>query len=64
MLHIFESRILRMISNNGIWTRYNNELYMLYSLLYNGYRVFSGVRRSWIVTLTPHPLLVPRSKIE
>ena len=34
------------------------------SLLYNGYRVFPGgkVRRG--VTLTPHPLLLPRSKIE
>jgi hypothetical protein len=25
---------------------------------------FPGVRRGWGVTLTPHPLLVPRSKIE
>jgi len=29
------------------------------SLLYNGYRVFPGVRSSRNVTLTPHPLLVP-----
>jgi len=34
------------------------------SLLYNGYQVFPGVRCSRGVTLTPHPLLVPRSKIE
>jgi len=25
---------------------------------------FPGVRCGWGVTLTPHPLLVPRSKIE
>jgi hypothetical protein len=31
------------------------------SLLYNGYRVFPGVKSSWGVTLTPHPLLVPWS---
>jgi hypothetical protein len=29
------------------------------SLLYNGYRVFPGVKRGQGVTLTPHPLLVP-----
>jgi len=34
------------------------------SLLYNGYQFFAGGRCSWGVTLTPHPLLVPRSKIE
>jgi hypothetical protein len=32
------------------------------SLLYIGYRIFPGVESSWDVTLTPHPLLVPRSK--
>ena len=31
------------------------------SLLYNGYRVFPGVKSGRGVTLTPHPLLVPRS---
>ena len=31
------------------------------SLLYNGYRVFPGVKSGWGVTLTPHPLLVPWS---
>jgi len=35
-----------------------------HSLLYNGYRVFPGVRCGRDVTLTPHPLLVPRYKIE
>jgi len=30
----------------------------------NGYRVFPGVRCGRGVTLTPHPLPVPRSKIE
>jgi len=35
------------------------------SLLYNGYRVFpEGVRCCQDVTLTPHPFLVQRSKIE
>ena len=29
------------------------------SLLYNGYRVFHGVKSDRGVTLTPHPLLVP-----
>ena len=29
------------------------------SLLYNGYRVFPGVKSGRGVTLTPHPLLVP-----
>ena len=29
------------------------------SLLYNGYRVFPGVKSGRSVTLTPHPLLVP-----
>ena len=32
------------------------------SLLYNGYRVFPGVKSGRGVTLTPHPLLVPTSK--
>jgi hypothetical protein len=32
------------------------------SLLYNGYRVFPGVRNLPRRTLTPHPLLVLRSK--
>ena len=32
------------------------------SLLYNGYRSFPGVRCCRGVTLTPHPLLVQRSK--
>jgi hypothetical protein len=32
------------------------------NLLYNGYRVFSGVESGRGVTLTPQPLLVPRSK--
>ena len=32
------------------------------SLLYNGYRVFPGVKSGWSVTLTPHPLLVPWSR--
>jgi hypothetical protein len=32
------------------------------SLLYNGYRVFPGVESGRGVTLTPHPLLVPRSR--
>ena len=31
---------------------------------YNGYRSFPGVRCGRGVTLTPHPLLVPRSKLE
>jgi hypothetical protein len=31
------------------------------SLLYNGYRVFPGVKSGRGVTLTPHPLLVPLS---
>jgi len=31
---------------------------------HNGYRVFPGVSCGRGVTLTPHPLLVPRSKIE
>ena len=31
------------------------------SLLYNGYRVFPGVKIGRGVTLTPHPLLVPWS---
>ena len=31
------------------------------SLLYNGYRVFPGVKSGQGVTLTPHPLLVPWS---
>jgi hypothetical protein len=34
------------------------------SLLYNGYRVFPGVESGRGVTLTPHPLLVLRSKTE
>jgi hypothetical protein len=34
------------------------------SLLYNGYRVFPGVRCGRGVMLTPQPLLVTRSKIE
>jgi len=34
------------------------------SLLYNGYGSFPGVRCCRGVTLTPHPLLVQRSKIE
>ena len=34
------------------------------SLLYNGYQVFPGVRCCRSVMLTPHPLLVQRSKIE
>ena len=29
------------------------------SLLYNGYRVFPGIKSGRGVTLTPHPLLVP-----
>ena len=29
------------------------------SLVYNGYRVFPGVKSGRGVTLTPHPLLVP-----
>jgi hypothetical protein len=33
------------------------------SLLSTGYRVFSWVESGRDVTLTPHPLLVPRSKI-
>ena len=32
------------------------------SLLYNGYRVFPGVKCGQGVTLTPHPLLVPWSR--
>ena len=32
------------------------------SLLYNGYRVFSGVKSGWGVRLTPRPLLVPWSR--
>jgi hypothetical protein len=32
------------------------------SLLYNGYRAFPGVESGRSVTLTPRPLLVPRSK--
>ena len=32
------------------------------SLLYNGYRVFPGVKSGQGVTLTPHPLLVPWSR--
>ena len=32
------------------------------SLLYNGYRVFQGVKSGRSVTLTPHPLLVPWSR--
>ena len=32
------------------------------SLLYNGYRVFPGVKSGRSVTLTPHPLLVPWSR--
>ena len=31
------------------------------SLLYNGYRVFPGVKRGRGVSLTPHPLLMPWS---
>jgi len=31
------------------------------SLLYNGYRVFPGVKSGRGVTLTPHPLLMPWS---
>ena len=31
-------------------------------LLYNGYRIFPGVKRGRGVTLTPHPLLVPWSR--
>jgi hypothetical protein len=31
------------------------------SLVYNGYRVFPGVKSGRGVTLTPHPLLVPWS---
>jgi len=31
------------------------------SVLYNGYRVFSGIKSGRGVTLTPHPLLVPWS---
>jgi hypothetical protein len=34
------------------------------SLLYSGYRVFPGVSCGGGVTLTPHTLLVLRSKIE
>jgi hypothetical protein len=33
-----------------------------HSLLYNGYRAFPGVECGRGVTLTPHPLLMPRSK--
>jgi len=32
------------------------------SLLYNGYRVFPGVKSGRGVKLTPHPLLVPQSR--
>jgi len=32
------------------------------SLLYNGYRVFPGVKSGWGMTLTPHPLLMPWSR--
>ena len=32
------------------------------SLLYKGYRVFSGVKGGRIVKLTPHPILVPWSR--
>ena len=32
------------------------------SLLYNGYRVFPGIESGRGVTLTPHPLLLPKSK--
>ena len=32
------------------------------SLLYNGYRVFPGVKSVRDMTLTPHPLLVPWSR--
>ena len=32
------------------------------SLLYNGYRVFPGVKSGRSVTLTPHPFLVPWSR--
>jgi hypothetical protein len=32
------------------------------NLMYTGYRVFPGVESGRGVTLTPHPLLVPRSK--
>jgi len=32
------------------------------SLLYNGYRVFTGVKSGRSLTLTPHPLLVPWSR--
>jgi hypothetical protein len=31
------------------------------SPMYNGYRVFPGVKSSWGVMLIPHPLLVSRS---
>jgi len=34
----------------------------LHSLLYNGYRVFPGVKIGRDVTLTPHPFLVPWSR--
>jgi hypothetical protein len=32
------------------------------SLLYNGYRVFRGIKKGRSVALTPHPLLVPLVK--
>jgi len=32
------------------------------SLLYNGYRVFPGIKSGRGVTLTPHPILLPWSR--
>ena len=39
-----------------------NRLWGPPSVLYNGYRVFPGVKSGRGVTLTPHPLIVPWSR--
>jgi hypothetical protein len=46
----------------GIESRWRRDFPHLPSLLYDRYRVFLRLESGWGVTLTPHPLLMPRSK--
>ena len=57
------------LNDTGIESRWGDEIFRTCpdrpwgppSLLYNGYRVFLGVKSGRGATLTPHHLLVPRS---
>jgi hypothetical protein len=65
----FSLSTLVLLDGPGIESRWGRDFPhlsrpALRPIQYNGYRVFPGVRCGRGVTLTPHPLLMPRSKIE